>query len=184
MLGGVKRRLAADIGQGAALSFYRSNLTEIVRRLSRDERWRSVLSVSPDIKAIKGYRWPKGISTMCQGRGDLGRRMNRAISAMPPGPVVLIGTDIPAIKPHHINNALRLLGDNDAVFGPSIDGGFWLVGLRRRPRTLDIFENVRWSTEHALTDTRANLPAGSRIRLLEELADVDDGPAYWKWRSK
>ena len=93
----------------------------------------------------------------------------------PPGPVVLIGTDIPDLGARHIRAAFHALGDHDAVFGPAADGGYWLVGLRRRTLLRRIFRGVRWSTRHALADTLANLPAGAPVAMLEELADVD-GP--------
>ncbi|MGH6660397.1 MAG: DUF2064 domain-containing protein, partial [Rhodospirillales bacterium] len=73
------------------------------------------------------------------------------------------------------------LGRADAVFGPAADGGYWLVGLRRRPRRLRLFEGVRWSSEHALADTLANLGGRPHV-LLETLEDVDDGAAYQRWR--
>ncbi len=93
---------------------------------------------------------------------------------LPPGPVVIVGSDIPDIAPNHIAKAFRALGDNDAVFGPATDGGYWLVGLRRRPRFLDPFAGVRWSSVHALADTLANL-AGRRVAFVDLLSDVDDG---------
>ena len=100
---------------------------------------------------------------------------------MPPGPVVLIGGDIPGITPAMIARAFRRLGHADAVFGPANDGGYWLVGLKRRPRFVDPFTGVRWSTEHALADTAANL-AGMRIDMIDALDDVDDAEGYRRWR--
>src|SRR3546814_16124850 len=83
--------------------------------------------------------------------------MDRVMRVLPPGPAVIIGTDIPDIRPRHAAAAFRALGRHDAVFGPAADGGYWLVGLRRRPTIPRAFDGVRWSTEHALADTRANL---------------------------
>jgi glycosyltransferase A (GT-A) superfamily protein (DUF2064 family) len=69
------------------------------------------------------------------------------------------------------------------VFGPAADGGYWLVGLRRRPRLpRGLFERVRWSSAHALADTRAGLPKDTSVALLETLEDVDDVSAYARWR--
>ena len=100
------------------------------------------------------------------------------MAVMPPGPVVIIGTDIPDIRTRHIDQAFRALGTHDAVFGPANDGGYWLVGLKRRPALKNIFACVRWSSEHTLADTRANLPAHWRVAELEVLTDVDDGDTY------
>ena len=101
--------------------------------------------------------------------------MRRAIAATPPGPVVLIGSDIPAIEPGHIAAAFRRLGTHDLVFGPAVDGGFWLVGARRRPRLPMLFARVRWSTSHALADTLAGLPRGVTVGFVDTLEDIDDG---------
>ncbi len=96
--------------------------------------------------------------------------------ALPPGPVIIVGSDIPGIRPTHIADGFRALGHHDAVFGPARDGGYWLVGLKRRPCFVDPFPGVRWSTRHALKDTLANL-AGRRIARLDTLDDIDDGAA-------
>ena len=175
-LGRAKRRLAADIGPTAALRFYRSLLALTLRRLGCDGRWRTWLAVTPE-----PARWPRGSRRLAQGRGDLGQRMGRMMRRLSPGPVVIIGSDIPAVGPAPVAAAFRVLGAADAVFGPAEDGGYWLVGLRRRPNLPDAFRDVRWSGPDALADTVANLP-GLEIRTIAALADVDDGAAYGRWR--
>ncbi|HEB80076.1 MAG TPA: glycosyltransferase [Rhodospirillales bacterium] len=176
-LGLVKTRLARDIGAVAAWSFHRNAVEHMVRRLSRDKRWRCLLAVTPG-----AAKWPPGVACFPQGEGDLGERMDRALRFPPPGPAVIAGLDIPHITPSHIAGAFKALGEHDAVFGPAEDGGYWLVGLKRRPMTPRIFQGVSWSTEHALADTLKNLPDGASTALLETLMDVDDGESYEKWR--
>ncbi len=176
-LGAVKRRLAAGIGRMAALRFHRLTLEAAVRRLACDPRWRTVLCVTPG-----GYRWPRGVPRLAQARGGLGARMARAIAAMPPGPVVLVGSDIPGIRPAHIARAFRALAARDVVFGPARDGGYWLVGVRDRTLLVHLFDNIRWSTAHALSDTVANIPPGRTHALVDTLSDVDDEAAWKRWR--
>jgi rSAM/selenodomain-associated transferase 1 len=183
-LGSAMRRLAADIGAAAAMRFYRANLNRMARTLGPGRRWSCALAVSPDRDAVAGYRWPANLARIPQGRGNLGDRMARAVTGAPPGPVVIIGADIPEITPSHIARAFRALGKADAVFGPSPDGGYWLVGLKRRPRTLDIFDRVRWSSPHALDDTVRNLGPDTRIAYLETLADIDTGGDYRAWAAR
>lgn len=186
-LGAVKRRLAADIGTGAALAFYRRTMTDVLWRLGRDPRWTTRLAVTPDSDASRPNLWPPvpGVRLTGQGRGDLGERMARAIRALPPGPVVLVGTDIPELGTREVAAAFAALGTNDMVFGPATDGGYWLVGARRRPAVpSNLFEDVRWSTGHALADTLAGLPAGFRVAMLDPLDDVDDGAAWTAWRRR
>lgn len=183
-LGGVKRRLAADIGDLAAWRFYRRTLTDIARRLGHDPRWRCWLAVTPDCDATRSRLWPSGIPRLPQGRGDLGRRMARPLQRLPPGPVVIVGSDIPGVRPAHIARAFAMLGTHDAVFGPAPDGGYWLVGFRRRPFRPDPFAGVRWSGPHALADTLANLDARVRVAMVDTLEDVDDLGAWARWRDE
>jgi rSAM/selenodomain-associated transferase 1 len=173
-LGTGKRRLARDIGAAQAVRFQRAMLALTLRRLARDPRWTTHIAITPDTSGP----WPAGSSTLPQGDGDLGCRMARVARALPPGPVIIVGCDIPGMMAEHVARAFRALGRCDAVFGPATDGGYWLVGLRRRPRFIDPFARVRWSTEYALSDTVANLGRQS-VLLLDTLSDVDDGSAYF-----
>jgi uncharacterized protein len=101
--------------------------------------------------------------------------MTLPFRTLPPGPVVLVGSDIPAMRASHIARAFRLLGRHDLVFGPTSDGGFWLVGARRiKPIPRRLFAGVRWSTAHALADTLAGIPGEFSTALADALNDVDD----------
>lgn len=181
-MGRVKTRLSRDVGRVTAWGFFRHALAALIRRLSADDRWTTTIAIAPDT-AVGAPIWPRDVDRAPQGSGDLGNRMQRTFDLMPPGPVVIIGADIPDIQPRHIANAFKKLGDHDAVFGEADDGGYWLVGLKRSPRVRKIFNNVRWSGPHALSDTVANLQ-GARIARLEKLIDVDDGEDYRRWRSE
>ena len=99
--------------------------------------------------------------------------MARVVMQMPPGPVVIVGTDSPRLHSDQVARAFGALGNRDAVFGPATDGGYWIVGLRRRPHFINPFRAVRWSSEHALDDTLANLN-GHSVAILDRLDDVDD----------
>lgn len=176
--GGGKRRLAAALGDLAALRFERAMLGLLARRLGRDRSWRLRLAVAPDRAVARRRLWPRGAPVAPQGPGDLGARMRRALAACPPGPAVLIGGDIPAVAARHIAAAFRLLGDHDLVFGPAQDGGFWLVGARRSPRPPPPFGTVRWSSPHALADVLGNLPQRLSTALAAALEDVDGADAW------
>lgn len=182
-LGRVKTRLARGIGAPAALAFYRQTLRTVLRRVGRDGRWRTVLAVTPDRAARSGRLWPMKLARCGQGGGDLGARMARVLRALPPGPACLIGADIPAIDAPHIGRAFAALGTADLVFGPAQDGGYWLVGARHGRALGRAFEGVRWSTRHALADTRANLKT-RRVALIDTLSDIDDAAAYRAWRRR
>jgi uncharacterized protein len=173
-----KRRLARKVGDAAALRFERAMLGMLVRRLARDGRWQLRLAVTPDRARSRVRLWPRGVAIAAQGEGDLGQRMRRALARCPPGPAVLVGSDIPALAPHHIAEAFGVLGGHDLVFGPAEDGGFWLVGARRCPRLPPLFGAVRWSGPHALADVLGNLPPGVRVGFAARLEDVDAAGSY------
>lgn len=183
-VGRVKSRLARDIGAVAACRFYRETTRAVLLRLSGQQHWRRWLAVTPDHAGPWPLLWPPQWERIPQGRGDLGRRMDRVAAQLPPGPVVIIGTDIPTIRPEHIEQAFRALGRHDVVLGPAADGGFWLVGFRRRPASpaSRAFAGVRWSTPFALADTLGNL-GDADVAALETLEDVDDDDALRRWRA-
>lgn len=177
-LGRVKRRLSREIGEAATIRFYRSCLSHSLLRLGSDPRWRTVLAIAPDRDV--GTSLPSvrvRIARLGQGEGDLGQRMQRLFAALPPGPAIIVGSDIPALRPAHVAQAFRLLGGADAVLGPAQDGGFWLIGLKRSLRVPRPFAGVRWSSTHALADTLANLE-GRRIAFAATLSDVDTPQTY------
>lgn len=170
--GRVKTRLGRDIGMVAAAWWFRHQTARLIRRLS-DPRWLLVLAVSPDRQGLTSRIWPAHLPRIPQGRGDLGDRMARILRHDWPGPVLIVGGDIPGITPDHIARAFRALGDNDAVFGPAADGGYWLIGMRQAARLPSgALAHVRWSTPHALQDSRASL-RGLRIAMTDTLQDVD-----------
>jgi rSAM/selenodomain-associated transferase 1 len=177
-LGSGKRRLAREIGDAATVRFERLMIALLLRRLAADRRWRLRIAVTPDKARHHARHWRRGIEAAGQGGGDLGVRMRRALAACPPGPVVLVGGDIPALGARHVAAAFGLLGRHDLVFGPAEDGGFWLVGSRHPRQLPPLLEQVRWSGPYALADTLAGLPQRIRVGLAERLADVDDGEAF------
>ncbi len=169
--GAVKTRLAREAGAVAATRFYRHATAALLGRIGRDARWRTVLAVAPDIHAGARF-WPCGLARRGQGLGGLGQRMQRLMDDLPPGPVVIVGSDIPEIRASDIALAFAAVGRHGAVCGPSPDGGYWLFGLKRSPSVPRAFANVRWSSPFARADTLANFKDGS-VALVAELADVD-----------
>ncbi len=170
--GRVKTRLAREVGTVRAVMFYRHAMREVVARLGGQPFWRTVLIVDPD-NGTASRMLPEGPTRAGQGRGDLGVRMQRPMRTLPPGPVCLIGTDVPDIAVADVRRAFRLLGGNDVVFGPAEDGGFWLVGLKRRPRVIDPYRgHVPWSRPDTLERTLVNL-SGACVGFTTRHHDVD-----------
>lgn len=170
--GRVKTRLGRDISMVGAAWWFRHQVNDLLRRL-RDPRWDMVLAVSPDAEGLTSRVWPADLPRWPQGRGDLGDRMARALYQFGPGPVAVIGADIPGITPARIAEAFCSLGTADAVLGPAPDGGYWLIGWAGRGALpAGIFRDVRWSTDTARADTIRSLGA-CRVAQVAELRDVD-----------
>tara|TARA_B100000614_G_scaffold237299_2_gene235439 strand:- start:1518 stop:2117 length:600 start_codon:yes stop_codon:yes gene_type:complete len=184
LIGRVKTRLARDIGHAEALRFFRSASESLIRRVGRDPRWQTVIAVSPDRAVHERGIWPDDLPRVGQGEGDLGHRMGSLFRDLPPGPVIIIGADIPAIGKKQVAAAFDALGRSDTVIGPAEDGGYWLIGMKRRPRVREIFEGVRWSSEHAMEDTLKNIRRQKMsVTTLERLRDVDTGADLARWRA-
>lgn len=183
-LGRGKRRLARSVGDVAAHRFQLRMLTAMLARLRRSAR-HCRLALTP----LRGPLGPRlrraarGWHIVDQGRGDLGARMARALRDAPPGPAVLVGSDIPGLERRHVAAALRAVARADFVIGPSADGGYWLVG-GRAGATPSFRRGIRWSTAHAREDTLRGFPARRSTALLETLEDVDDGPSHRRWRDR
>jgi len=182
--GRVKTRLGREIGHIDAAWWVRHQTARLLRRVARDRRWRTVLAVSPDRAGLESRAWPADLARIPQGPGDLGRRMRRILRVMPPGPVLILGADIPDVTPAHIARGFAALGRHHAVLGPAQDGGYWLIGLRRGAVAMPaaLFVGVRWSSVHARADTARSL-APLTIGTIDTLSDVDRaedlaGPGY------
>lgn len=170
--GRVKTRLGRDIGMVPAAWWFRHQTRALIRRLD-NPRWTLTLAVAPDREGLHSRFWPAHLPRIAQGRGDLGQRMGHLMRVLPRGPVLIVGGDIPGIRPHHVERAFRALGNHDAVFGPAPDGGYWLIGLRRTAAVpAGLFRGVRWSSPDALADTLATIP-DLRVALTDTLQDVD-----------
>jgi rSAM/selenodomain-associated transferase 1 len=115
------------------------------------------------------------VALTAQGDGDLGQRMHRAFArvlAMRTH-ALLIGTDAPALGAAVLREAAAALSAHDAVFVPTFDGGYALVGLRRADARC--FAGVPWSTPAVMARTREALrAAGLRWAELAPLADIDE----------
>ena len=172
--GEVKTRLASELGPTGALHAYERLVATLLDGLAPLERVE--LRFAPDDAAVEIARWlRKGWSAQAQGTGDLGERLCRAFrEAFESGArrVAIIGSDCPDVMPADIEAAWAALATHDVVFGPAVDGGYWLVGLRALHES--IFREIRWSTSSVLAETLAICQRnGLTVHRLRELHDVD-----------
>ena len=186
--GCVKTRLAQKVGADRACAIYE----EIVATALSNLRSLHALELrfTPDDAREEIVAWMQGDWTAePQGDGDLGERLERAfVSAFANGAerVVVIGSDAPDVKTADVRAAWKQLKLYDLVIGPSVDGGYWLIGLRSLQP--ELFREIRWSSDQVLAQTLARAKSfGLRVQLLRILQDIDtetDWNAYVQERRR
>ena len=125
--GGVKTRLVPVLGNESAAALASAMFVDV---------WSSVTAcpgVRPILATTEFRKFPVEIPAddiWFQGEGDLGVRLERIMtSGLLRAPVKAVGADSPTLTSSHIIRALQTLDTNDAVIGPCIDGGFYLLSL-------------------------------------------------------
>jgi hypothetical protein len=171
ILGKVKTRLAAGVGEEQAFNIYIQLLAKTYLVL-RDISVSITTYFSEFIPEKPTY--PAG-NRMVQVGQDLGERMKNAFAEnfeLGIEKVVLIGTDCPSLEGKHIIQAFEALDQSDLVLGPAKDGGYYLIGMKRRADFL--FEGITWSSELVLSQTLAlAAEQGLQTSLLPVLEDID-----------
>ena len=176
--GYAKTRLIPALGAQGAARLQRRFTRDAVRVAIEAQLGEVVLWCAPDAthRLFRALQRTTGIRCTNQPAGDLGQRMLHAATvAFPAGAskaVLVMGTDCPALRPHHLRAAAVALRDVDAVFIPAADGGYVLVGLRQPQPGL--FTGMTWSTDRVMAETRQRAAAlALQIRELPTLWDVD-----------
>ena len=171
--GQVKTRLAAEIGERHALRLYRimaARTLAAAREAGLDPSiWFTPADAGPEMRHWLGEDWVM----RPQASGDLGARLAAAAEAVDPGQGWLaVGADCPRLDAPLLREAVGVIGEGLVVLGPTLDGGYYLVG--GRAPLPDIFGDMPWSSERLLDATRARLAAaGVPWRELRMLRDVD-----------
>jgi rSAM/selenodomain-associated transferase 1 len=179
-LGKVKTRLARTRGDEFALALYRAMLgdtLELMRRAREERELRLLVFLSPDESELTGWRG----ETRSQGDGDLWTRLLRADARLREEGferIVFIGADSPDLPLALLGAAFDCLEERPVVVGPSLDGGFYLLGSARRLPD-EVFQQVPVSSRDTLAHLTQNLRKlaglpGWDYRTLAAWRDVDD----------
>lgn len=171
LLGKVKTRLAKTIGDFGAFEVYKE-LVQITE--AETERLDGVTVHIYFSDQIIESKWPNKQKFVQSGK-DLGERMQQAFqNGFDQGftKIIGVGSDLPDLNAELMNEGLNALENNDTVFGPSEDGGYYLLGMNRMINS--IFENKEWSTSGLLSTTTNELITNHySVQLLPELNDID-----------
>ena len=172
--GKVKTRLAATLGDATALSVYTQLLAHTMR-CTRTLQVDKAVCYSHYLETAD--IWDEACYTKQVQRGeDLGARMENAFeAAFADGyeQVVIIGSDCLEISAEVIKAAFDRLGHCDVVFGPALDGGYYLLGTKSLCKPL--FRGISWSTGMVLEESmKVCSELGLETSLLPVLSDIDN----------
>ena len=185
-LGRVKTRLAATLGAPRALEVYVRLLDATVALAQASGADRLELCLADDAPSsahpLPAALAARGWAVTVQRGADLGLRMREALErSLELGErPVLIGSDCPALCPADLQAAFSALEGSDAVFAPTEDGGYALVGLSRPLPTM--FAEVPWGGPEVARRTRELARrAGARVAWLRTVWDVDVEADLVRW---
>lgn len=170
--GKVKTRLAQGVGEDRALQIYRALLQK-----TRD----TVLEV--DALRLLFYSeavaeqddWPaEHFDKRLQQGEDLGARMQHAfeVALSKAERALIVGSDIAQINSGIIERAFQQLEEADYTIGPALDGGYYLLGMKRP--SAGLFHDMVWSTDEVCAETQRRIQAaGHRFATVDTLSDID-----------
>ena len=174
-----KTRLAKHLGHDRAAKLAAAFLRDTVATARRLQNVRVILAITSPWSRYEAVDPALGaelgdLPRWSQGEGDLGARMERALrrGLAEADRAVILGADSPALPLGHLQAALRSLDEADSVFGPALDGGYYLIGLRRCPE--GCLANLPWSQSHTLQASIAQLfHHGFRPTVAPSFFDID-----------
>jgi rSAM/selenodomain-associated transferase 1 len=182
--GRCKTRLAKGVGNDAALRIYRALLDHTLA-VARSTPFRTVLLADPPERAADGTEWAPGMDAYRgQASGDLGARLIQAFAESFEGgarKVIVIGCDCPQLSKVSLVSSFTALDEADTVLGPTVDGGYYLLGLKEsRP---SLFKGIPWSTEQVYEKTLNILKFQTLSYIsLDAFSDVDTLEDYERVR--
>lgn len=178
--GRVKTRLAQALGEEGAAelhSLMARHTAEVAKKFLFKNDNHTELFIFFDGASRKTIqKWLKiDADYIAQPEGDLGYRMRYAFDTVfdkGAKSAVMVGTDCPFIDIETLNEAFKALTKTDIVTGPAHDGGYYLIGLKKKMEFL--FRNIRWGTEEVLEKTVEQAQKyGLSTALLQKLHDID-----------
>jgi rSAM/selenodomain-associated transferase 1 len=177
--GGVKTRLTPPLPPDEAASLYEACLRDVVARCAR-ERARVELWYHADRYAAEYFpREFPHITLHTQSEGHLGEKMSAAFDrsfADGAQHVLIVGSDVPTLPDAVLSAAFDQIRDADMVIGPTLDGGYYLIGLARTawPRAQQVFCDIEWSTARVFRSTiDRSVQAALELRMLPGWYDLD-----------
>jgi hypothetical protein len=187
--GKVKTRLAKEIGEESALEFYKScaeNTFAECKKLKSEKILLYLFYSDVKDKALI-TKWAGSEFLFIPQTGTtLGEKMQNAFEEVFSNGVkkaVIIGTDIPDIEANLIKDSCDILNCADTVIGPSADGGYYLLGMKKAHTFL--FNDIKWSTNSVFAETCNRIIINKlTFFVLPKLIDIDIKDDFIEWSAK
>ncbi len=188
--GKVKTRLSPPMTEKQVLDLYQIMVEELVEQFKNVDFCQIKVFCTPDsaIPQVKSWLGDE-LEYYSQKGEDLGERMYNALKQVRSEgfeKIVLIGSDIPTIDLTTIIRAFSVLEHADVTLGPSLDGGYYLVGMKKPHKFL--FENIAWSTDKVLRQTIDKIQQKelslSQIEVKNDIDTYEDLTQLWKFLKK
>lgn len=175
--GMVKSRLASSIGDTVALDLYRCFVKDMMEMLT-GAGYPFIIYFHPPYARNTIVQWLGDTHLLLPQTGEnLGERMKNAffeVFSKGYQNAILIGSDSPDLPGTLIEEAFLSLRDNGAVIGPSLDGGYYLIGFRADTFLPEVFDRMPWSTPEVFTRTVGIFQKEDfLIHILPQWRDVD-----------
>ena len=175
--GSVKTRLAESIGSEEAAQIYRNFILDHLTKLKMAQLpVRICFYPEEKLEILKGWLG-HGYEYNPQTGADLGERMVAAFQeAFSDGQrrAILMGSDSPDLPQSFLEESLTVLNTHDAVIGPAMDGGYYLIGFRNETFLPEAFEGIDWDTESVFRKTLSLLKEHKRrVYVLPVWNDID-----------
>jgi rSAM/selenodomain-associated transferase 2/rSAM/selenodomain-associated transferase 1 len=175
--GAVKSRLSRYYGEDFVVDLSRNFITDTLDTLSNGHYSCRVACYPGERKAEMIDEFGSKHLYMSQTGSDLGERMKNAMADLfSEGfqSILVIGSDIPDLPNHILESAFRALESHDAVIGPSVDGGYYLIGMQEPKFLPDVFAGLMWGTNTVFKDTtKIFREKGYSLYVLPTWRDVD-----------
>lgn len=188
--GAAKTRLIPTLGEVGAAQLHRGLAELALSEMNRYEGASAeIWYTGADLSAMAAWLGNDN-SFRPQSSGDLGERMADAFrTSFAEGAdcIVIAGTDCPDLGADTYAAAFDALATHDVVVGPAVDGGYYLIGLRRQswPRAEVLFHEVDWGTAQVFDQTRTRIAlAGLTHALTAPLVDIDTPKDLPVWQRR
>ncbi len=184
--GKVKTRLAKNMGNKFAVSFYRVCAEHTFKELLKVKETGSEIflfcSEGNEIEQV--MKWAgNDFNYYSQQGNDLGLKMQNAFETVfKKGykKAIIIGTDAPDVSMNIVQSAISVLNNYSVVIGPANDGGYFLLGFKSK--LIDLFSGIEWSTDSVFNSTIEKLNnSKTHYFVVDELTDIDTLEDLQNW---